>query len=577
MPRAPVPNEPEQEVVVLIPAMEIPKRTVRFRPEPEEEPILPVDDPQDADYADNPWEDEEEAMEVAEQTEWAEGDEEVVAEAEVDAEVEAQAPVPDREDLGRYVAEDVDAWNVTVYPEDLIRIHGRKLTLVRLVSRAPFPVIRDAEMYRSWVYVAEGVGYFKVEPRFKEPLIRWFQQIMNIQPNSFGIAFSIGCPTVTLRILVEALRDVGCTSVRVQAYGMKLPLFGMCTEPANPDHPLAETNSWDLGVNYDSSDIWLVQYRHKPKRPNRHFPILNPLGKGYGSADIRLTTPKGLGIQLKVYPRLVHAIKAFNSKMARSEPRTMFTAKKRLTTVHRLMHDLGSVPSSMLGGLRMEISVTARSLEEATDVLDGLPYLSLKAFLDAEQSWIKPLQLQLLTVRVSDMLQNVRHLYSIASAHSTMSKRDRTAPTELAKKMIADLLNSLGWNTGLRQPTRWNNNFAWWIRAASAPTVVSNQVAEATIPPTVDVPKLFQAIRLHFPCRDCEKEGSRYHSVGGRQRFVLRCSDCGKRLNRNETVAHLGHLLSLGNYPVDLGSFGITVRQIGAASASQSNHLGTTN
>jgi len=430
--------------------------------------------------------------------------------------------------------------------------------------------VRDAEMYRSWIYVAEGVGYFKIEPRYKLPLIRYFQQYMSIQPNHFGISFSAGCPTVTLRMLVEGLQQVGCTSVRIQAYGMKLPLLGVIREPGNPSHPLAQTNTWDLGVMYPSSDIWMVKYRTRPEKPNREFPMLTPVGRGYGGADMHFRHPKGFGMQLKIYPRLIHGIKSFNSKMARTEPQTMTTARKRLTTVRRLIDDLGTVPLPALGGLRMEVSVTARTLTEATDALRGLPILSLQTFLDSELPWARPVQLRLTTVKVSDMLASARQLHAAASAHTAMKGRNHKRPSELSKKIVFDLLNSIGWNTGFRKPTRWTNRFAWWLREDLAPTVVQRQGAEVTIPASVDIQQLFSAVREHLPCRDCQQPGSRYHSVGGRQRFVLRCSDrnCARRMNRSETVAYLAQILSFGTFPVDLSSFGISVDPPSVASVT---------
>ncbi|KAJ1043360.1 hypothetical protein NDA10_001869 [Ustilago hordei] len=192
-------------------------------------------------------EEEEEAVEMAQQPEWTEGDEAVVTKAIAapKPDIEAQPYVPTSEELLKDGPEDVDAWNVTIYPEDLLKIHGRYLTLFQLVSQAPYPILRDDKYYSDWVYLARGSGFLKVEPQYKTPLVQAFQKHFHVQPSSYGLAFSSGCPTVTLEMLVNALQDVSCESVRIQAYGMKLAFLEVHTEPGNPEHPLSHTNTWD--------------------------------------------------------------------------------------------------------------------------------------------------------------------------------------------------------------------------------------------------------------------------------------------------------------------------------------------
>jgi len=55
---------------------------------------------------------------------------------------------------------------------------------------------------------------------------------------------------------VDHLHHLGVNAVRLSAYGMKAPLTGV-HKLGDPAHPLAHTNTFDIGLNINSGFIAL--------------------------------------------------------------------------------------------------------------------------------------------------------------------------------------------------------------------------------------------------------------------------------------------------------------------------------
>ncbi|SPO37384.1 uncharacterized protein PSFLO_02857 [Pseudozyma flocculosa] len=142
-----------------------------------------------------------------------------------------------------------------------------------------------------------------------------------------------------MRELMVALQGTGCSEVRVQAYGMKQELDDTSMVLGDPEHPLAATNFWDLGRNFQQPHITLV----KPKFLKRSgatevYPMLLLLGKGHGTVKLTLNF-RGVPFKIKIYPLLVHSLKACSGKQVQFDPTTLETCKKRETS---LLHKLTS-------------------------------------------------------------------------------------------------------------------------------------------------------------------------------------------------------------------------------------------
>jgi hypothetical protein len=83
-------------------------------------------------------------------------------------------------------------------------------------------------------------------------------------------------------------------------------------EPAQTDHRWAEHNEWDIGTSFTSPYIWLFASATGRRHGIKHFPMLVPGSCDYGTANVR-QSHRGRHFSVKIYPRLVHVIKSFNS------------------------------------------------------------------------------------------------------------------------------------------------------------------------------------------------------------------------------------------------------------------------
>ncbi len=119
---------------------------------------------------------------------------------------------------------DVDFFSVTVSPATLLRIHPAGC-YVSLVAMAPES--RDLNKYKSWVFFAESKCRLAFEPQFKLPLIERLGQApqhATLLATPHARTLSYGTLRLDTAVVVEALQDIGCQSVRVSAYGIKVPI-----------------------------------------------------------------------------------------------------------------------------------------------------------------------------------------------------------------------------------------------------------------------------------------------------------------------------------------------------------------
>lgn len=119
--------------------------------------------------------------------------------------------------------------------------------------------------------------------------------------------------------LKGALREIGCDTIRVSAYGSKTKI-GPNLNMGDPEHPLAALSLWDIGVNLPAAEEGMIELwtrnrvipahvlQRRPKVDT--FAMLHHVGQGYGTVRMqwgRSTDP--CRMTLKIYPRLVHALK----------------------------------------------------------------------------------------------------------------------------------------------------------------------------------------------------------------------------------------------------------------------------
>jgi hypothetical protein len=100
-----------------------------------------------------------------------------------------------------------------------------------------------------------------------------------------------------------------------------------------------------------------------------HYPMLVPGLSNYRTVNIK-TTHRNRHFKIKVYPRLVHVIKSFNSQLQASVPKTLQITRNQAAGALRTILDLASKENHVIGGFRLEVTVKPQSLRDAHRLVD---------------------------------------------------------------------------------------------------------------------------------------------------------------------------------------------------------------
>lgn len=433
---------------------------------------------------------------------------------------------------------DLDGYNMTLFPEDLLEPFGPE-TLVQLCSFKP--TIWDLKEFEDWVYIGSAVQYFKVEPFFRLPLLHYLTSHVTLEEGHHPQVLIAGKQSIHLSRLVLALESIGCNAVRVQAYGMKSNLAIVeANLMGNAEHPLAHLNTWDLGIKRSTgSSIPLFRPMGRGAPGTRLFPMLGEVGRGYGSVEIKLDYEEQPH-RVKIYPTLVHRLKAQAGKQYRFGPKSNFSAKGTLTSLvnrHTKLFRALEQDRSCFGGYRIEVTVQNPTLTAAVSLIRKTPLLNLA-------EWQKPLSEELDGFVIQEhlvssqvYLQQFQQLLRKAKGLQLFEHRNNAAPSRLGKQVLVDLANALGWNPGFRKPTDPWDTSAWWIIPAVLPTTPSPSVQDpeaawrdVNLANLTDVPllrELFDLLKGHMTCKWCQHPESRYiraweRDITKQQRF--KCS-----------------------------------------------------
>ena len=450
------------------------------------------------------------------------------------------------------VPHDIDAYNIVLFPQDLLTLYHPELTL-QLVSHAPTPIIKDNDLFKDWTYIAQAAGLFKIDPKFKQPLLHALTTHghLVIKPSPFPLALIKGKQTIAVGQLADLLIHIGCTAVRLQVYGQKHRLLNVKADIGNPAHPLSDLNTFDLGYMHDNPCILLVQ----PLRYNTPhmvcYPMLLPLGLGYGSVHMSLTLNHNISYHVKAYPRLVHCIKAESGNQALWAPDTVRRARARHTALKNQIKAMHITPRTMLGGLRLEVTIQARTLLYAKHIVQQTPLLNLDAYLHSNSEIMQPYQLRILAITKADYLANLTHLLGQAEKLRVFRGDDHAKLRPHKKQILMDLFNALGWNTGRMKSSAFDAADAWWLDdvqdSDTSPPQPQPQEPALSLDHIKGVPAmkaLFLAIRSLLPCQSCPTPGHTYIWDGHTKQFRLKCKECNSKLNQTQARAYILQLVT---------------------------------
>ncbi|CAD6896551.1 unnamed protein product [Tilletia laevis] len=356
--------------------------------------------------------------------------------------------------------DDVDSYNVMVFPEDLLKRFGP----THSVALASHHVNLRDPACPNMMTIATSPEVWRIDQHYKVPLLTTLvgRTGFNLKASPFPYALNESQRMITLDELVWALEDIGCETVRFSTYGIKKNIKTF-VDPASPDHPEAELNSYDLGVEWDPDSIFLTAPKRKlPKNVSTLYPMLGPRGLGYGSIKFKIQVEED-EFTIKIYPKLVHVLKSAMGKGILYAPKTMATLKKRQTNLEKLCTSLREGKPEATYGVRVECTVTASSFEEAKAKVSKLPLLSIKEYLKPVHPDFKDFKIGCHEVSHEVyMEQFTRLLKHVIETLKLFAGRSIVKTTPRQMQICLDMFNVAGWNPGRMRITSWVLRASWW-------------------------------------------------------------------------------------------------------------------
>ncbi|CAD6977003.1 unnamed protein product, partial [Tilletia controversa] len=358
--------------------------------------------------------------------------------------------------------DDVDSFNVMVYPEDLLKRFGPVHTVVLASHHVN---LRDPSC-PNLMTIATSPEVWRIDQEFKKRLLTTLcaRTGLVLRTSGFPNAFIESNRMITLKALVLALDEIQCETIRFSTYGIKANIETFVhVDPGNPDHPEAELNSYDLGVNWDTQSIFLTAPKRKLRRSVcTLYPMLGPRGLGYGSIKFKIKVEEDEFI-VKIYPKLVHSLKGIMGKGILNAPKNMGTLKKRKAGLEKLLTGLQETKPETTYGARVECTVIAPSLEEATAKVSKLPLLNIHEYLKPVHPDFKDFKIGCHEVSYEVyMEQFTRLLNHVIHTLNLFEGRDSKKTTPRQRQIILDVYNVPGWNLGRMKITSWVNRDTWW-------------------------------------------------------------------------------------------------------------------
>ncbi|GFZ43061.1 hypothetical protein JCM24511_00779 [Saitozyma sp. JCM 24511] len=407
-------------------------------------------------------------------------------------------------------------------------------------SLHPQPVDVD-----RWELVISPAQYLL---RFKDTLAN------RAQPGRLLLQASLGNVHVSTSVFIHCLRQAGCDTIRLKAYGQKTPLVGrfLNKEPAQTNHRWVEHNEWDIGRSFSSPFIWLFASAEGRRHGLKHYPMLVPGSGNYGTVNIK-ATHRSRHFSVKVYPRIVPVIKSFNSRLQGSVPKSLQGVRNQVAAGLRMIHNLTGKDAMALGGFRIEVTVKAPSLRQAHRQVMATNFLNPSYWLGAAEGPHAALLLTANLVTREGFLANANWVYQQAAQANIFQGRAADAPSKAQIQALIDILNGLGWNGGIRSPTKSLDPNAWWHCTPSTDRSAILQELSKRYQSDEEITDLYEQARgsshpYTLPCKAQPGNPDHRYQVHHRAPFRVRCSQrqCQHKLQRTALVHWIAELIQGG-------------------------------
>jgi hypothetical protein len=452
---------------------------------------------------------------------------------------------------------DVDRWELVISPEEYLNRFKDSLADIQLVNRAPLRKLHTTyhrgPAFDKYLLIAEATHQIWVDLRFKKPFFKALDEFVDAQEGILEYQASQGKAHLPTSVFIDCLMAAGCHTIRLKSYGQKMPMMApfLQNEPAQINHRWAEHNEWDIGTTFVSPYIWLFASVTGRRHGIKHFAMCVPGSGDYGSVNIQ-QSHHGRKFTVKIYPRLVHVIKSFNSHLQGSIPTTLSGVLSQVAGAERMIHSLTGKDAMGLGGFRIEATVKAVSLREATKVVKRTGFLKPEYWLGVGDG---PHASKLISAKVVDrqaFLDNANWVIQQANSAKVFRGQGANKPTKQHIQALTDILNALGWNSDLRTPTKSLRPNAWWNMVEPAAPSLFGTLAELYQTDNQNR-ALFELARANsseggLPCKSQPNNPTHRYQVNNSRPFRIRCCTpgCYHRLQRASVIQWIADLVNHG-------------------------------
>lgn len=469
---------------------------------------------------------------------------------------------------------DLDKMEICLSPDYYLSQFGSPLSIVRLSSHQPWTKRTHSEdiinPFSHWLLLAESSYQLWIDPKYKDNFYKELKKLRTVQPAEDTWVSTYGHAIVPVTVLVHCLKRTKCPTILFKTYGQKLPMCPpfLRTEPSQENHPERHLNQWDIGITFKSPLVYLFKPKLGKSSKVSSYPMGVPGSLDYGSV-LSFIKYMDTSYKIKIYPRLVHVIKSFNSRLQGEKLSSIRTVRRRTRACVQMVKHLSDIPDKDFGGFRIEVSVQAPTLSIARTWVERTPFLDIKFWTCPMPSWAEGHQMDTLVCTKKDILQNANWTIQKATSLKILEGRDSNVATRLQKRVVADILCSLGWNAGRQRTTMSLDKKAWWTGHFQKTPQVQNGHSETDVQigqvltflydnfKDIDGQKTLLSILRNghsLGYVPCQMDTSDHYNIDGWSPLRLRCNNktCKHNLNAGNSFRYFANLIVQGHVSKEL-------------------------
>jgi hypothetical protein len=438
-------------------------------------------------------------------------------------------------------------------PQEYLQRFKDTLATIQLVNRAPLRKLHSTyhrgPSFHKWLLLAEANHQIWMDKKHKQSFFAELEEYHTVQAGQIPLQASTGKAHISTAVFVHCLQEIDCDTIRLKEYGQKMPIERqfMKSEPAQADHQWAEHNEWDLGTTFTSPHIWLFGSATGRRHGIKRYPMAVPCSLDYGTVSLKVKDKQQV-FSVKIYPRIIHVIKSFNSSLQANIPRTLSGARNQVAAVARMLHNLSGKEATSLGGFRIEVTVRAETLRQATARIKKTSFLDPSYWLGHGPG---PHAKKIISARIvprQAFLDNAMWIQQQATDLKIFQGDNNAKPSDLQLRVLTDILNAVGWNNGLQSPTRSLTSKAWWNGNGDGSDPTFYQSLSSLCQSNDQIKQVFNLARSIMDAVPCQRhpDNKRHrYQINNSQPFRVRCcfADCYHKLQRTAILQWIADLV----------------------------------